>query len=297
MDGSSVLAPRTDALAARRAREIRAERQHVARRAVAYVLTTLLAVAFAVPFLWMVSSSLKTLSDMAQFPPSWIPHPFAWSNYPDAMAVVPFGQFFENSAIITFTAMVGQLLSCSLVAYGFARLRFKGSNFWFVVLLSTMMLPSQVTLIPQYILFRRLGWVDTYLPLIVPAYFASAFYVFLLRQFFLTIPRELDEAAIVDGAGRFAIYRRLILPLSKPILVAIVAFSFIGHWNDFFGPLIYLTSADKMTVAVGLLAFQGQNQNLMMAASVVALLPVIVVFFLGQRYFIEGITLTGMKEG
>lgn len=252
---------------------------------------------FAIPFLWMLSSSLKTLPDMAQFPPTWIPHPFAWTNYPDAMDVAPFGRFFVNSTIITFAAMLGEIISCSLVAYGFARLHFKGSTFWFVILLSTMMLPSQVTLIPQYILFRDLGWVNTYLPLVVPAYFGSAFYVFLLRQFFLTIPREIDEAAIVDGAGRFAIYSRLILPLSKPIMMAIIAFTFIARWNDFFGPLIYLTSEDKMTVAVGLLAFQEQNQNLMMAASVVALLPVIAVFFLCQRYFVEGITLTGMKEG
>ena len=278
----------------------RRARSQLIRKAVAYVLTTALAAAFATPFLWMVSSSLKAPEELSKLPPTWIPNPIVWSNYPEALKAAPFGQYFLNTLTITFAAMLGQLVSCSLVAYGFARLRFKGSSLWFVVLLSTMMLPSQVTLIPQYILFRELGWLNTFAPLIVPAYFGSAFYVFLLRQFFLTIPKELDEAAIVDGAGRFGIYWRIILPLSRPILTTIVAFSFIAHWNDFFGPLIYLTTPSKMTLAVGLLNFKNDAVtffHLLMAASVIVLLPVIVVFFFAQRYFVASITMTGMKEG
>lgn len=278
----------------------RRARQALARRGIAYLLTTLLAVAFATPFLWMLASSLKAPEDLAQFPPTLLPDPVVWQNYLDAWTAAPFARYFLNTAVITFGSMLGQLISCSLAAYGFARLRFKGSNFWFVVMLATLMLPSQVTLIPQYILFRELGWLNTYLPLIVPAYFGSAFYIFLLRQFFLTIPRELDEAAIVDGAGRFAIYRRIIMPLSAPILMTIVAFSFIANWNEFFGPLIYLTTPDMMTVAVGLLSFKNDTEtlfHLLMAASVIALLPVVVVFFFTQRYFVSSITMTGLKEG
>ncbi len=283
-----------------RTRQARRTRNRIVSRTLAYFFTTALAVMFATPFLWMVSSSLKSLQELAQYPPTLIPQQVVWQNYPDALKAAPFGKFFLNTITITGLAMLGQLVSCSLVAYGFARLRFKGSNALFVLLLSTMMLPSQVTLIPQYILFRELGWINTILPLVVPAYFGGAFYVFLMRQFFLTIPKELDEAAIVDGASRFGIYWRVILPLSRPILTTIVAFSFIAHWNDFFGPLIYLTSPDKMTVAVGLLSFKNDTQTLfqlLMAASTIALVPVIVVFFFAQRYFVSSITMTGMKEG
>lgn len=296
---SAVSTSALDVLLAR-TRQGRRVRNDVLRRVLAYLFTTALAVMFATPFLWMVSSSLKSLADLAKYPPVWLPDPIVWQNYPDALKAAPFGQYFLNTMTVTFAAMLGQLISCSLVAYGFARLRFKGSNFWFVILLSTMMLPTQVTLIPQYILFRELGWLNSFLPLIVPTYFGTPFYVFLLRQFFLTIPRELDEAAIVDGASRLGIFLQIILPLSRPILTTIIAFSFIAHWNDFFGPLIYLTDPGKMTVAVGLLTFRNDTEtlfHLLMAASVIALVPVIVVFFLAQRYFVSSITMTGMKEG
>ena len=283
-----------------RTRAARAARVELARRSLAYLLTTILAVMFATPFFWMVSSSLKSLSDLAEYPPRLLPSVFLWSNYPEALRAAPFGLYFLNTIKITALGMLGQIISGSLVAYGFARLRFKGSNFWFMVLLSTMMLPHQVTLIPQYLLFRELGWLNTIAPLVVPAYFGTPFYIFLLRQFFMTIPKELDEAAIVDGAGRFGIYWQIILPLSRPILTTIVAFSFIAHWNDFFGPLIYLTDPKSMTVAVGLLTFKNDTQTLfqlLMAASTIALIPVVIVFFLAQRYFVSSITMTGLKEG
>lgn len=300
MASSSAASTSTMDILFARTRQGRRARGRALRRVIAYVLTTALAVMFATPFLWMVSSSFKSLSDLAKYPPVWLPDPIVWKNYPDALSAAPFGQYFLNTMTVTFAAMLGQLISCSLVAYGFARLRFKGSNFWFVILLSTMMLPTQVTLIPQYILFREFGWLNSFLPLIVPAYFGTPFYVFLLRQFFLTIPKELDEAAIVDGATRLGIFLKIILPLSRPILTTIVAFSFIAHWNDFFGPLIYLTDPDKMTVAVGLLTFRNDTEtlfHLLMAASVIALVPVVVVFFFAQRYFVSSITMTGMREG
>lgn len=278
-------------------------RQQESRRRVArvfaYTFTTLMAVAFTFPFLWLVSTSLKSANELARFPPTLIPHPAIWENYSNALTSQPFDHYFANSIIYSVGAIIGHVLSATLVAYGFSRLEFPGRDAIFVLVLSTVMLPAQVTLIPQYILFRELGWLNTLLPLIVPTYFGGAFYIFLLRQFFLTIPRELDEAALMDGANRLDIYWRIILPLSRPILVTVVAFVFIGTWNDFFGPLIYLNTREKMTVALGLLQFRGEGaiMNLLMAASVVALAPIVVVFFFAQRYFIAGITLTGMKEG
>jgi multiple sugar transport system permease protein len=283
-----------------RNRVARHARNEFARRLFAYLFTTILALMFAMPFFWMVSSSLKSISDLAEYPPKLIPAVFVWSNYPEALRAAPFGIYFLNTIKITALGMLGQVFSGSLVAYGFARLRFKGSGFWFMVLLSTMMLPQQVTLIPQYLLFRELGWLNTIAPLVVPAYFGTPFYIFLLRQFFMTIPKELDEAAIVDGCGRFGIFWRIIIPLSRPILTTIVAFSFIAHWNDFFGPLIYLTDPKTMTVAVGLLTFKNDTQtlfHLLMAASTIALVPVVIVFFIAQRYFVSSITMTGLKEG
>ena len=197
--------------------------------------------------------------------------------------------------------MLGQLVSCSLVAYGFARIPFKGSKVLFTLVLSTMMLPPQVLLIPQYLLFKQLGWLDSLLPLVVPQWFGSAFYIFLLRQFFMTIPKELDEAALVDGANRLDIFWRILLPLCRPILITVFALSFVTHWNDFFGPLIYLNSQKNMVVATALRLFAMSGQALpiheLMAASVTSVIPVIVLFLFAQRAFVRGITMTGMKEG
>ncbi|TSB45103.1 carbohydrate ABC transporter permease [Alkalicoccobacillus porphyridii] len=254
---------------------------------------------FLVPFMWMVSTSLKDSSEIFQFPPQWIPNPVVWSNYIEAMTFAPFHRFFANSFIIATLSMIGEVFTGALVAYGFAKLEFKGRNVLFIVVLATMMLPGEVTMIPVFIMFSSIGWVDTFLPLIVPSYFGGgAFFIFMLRQFFLGIPNELEEAARMDGCNTFQIFYRIVLPLSKPALAVVAIFSFHGKWNDFLGPLIYLNSMENYTVQLGLAMFQGMFQtewSLLMAASIVALLPVLIIFFVFQKYFIEGIKLTGVK--
>ncbi|HZO89479.1 MAG TPA: carbohydrate ABC transporter permease [Chthonomonadaceae bacterium] len=224
---------------------------------------------------------------------------FRVENYRAAWTAAPFTQFLMNTLIITGLGILGQVLSASLVAFGFARLRWPGRNLLFLVVLATMMLPGEVTMIPTYLIFRRLGWIDTFLPLIVPSFLGGgAFSIFLFRQFFMTLPRELDEAARVDGCSSFAIYWHILMPLCKPILATLAVFSFVANWNDFLTPLIYLNSADKFTLAVGLRFFQGvynTEMQLLMAASTLVLLPVLLVFFLGQRYFVKSIVLTGIK--
>ena len=265
----------------------------------AYLLCTAGSIVFLLPFLWMVSTSLKGDSSVFVFPPQWIPKEFLWSNFKDAWTTLPFTQFLINTCTITLGAIIGAALSSTLVAYGFARIPFAGNRFWFVILISTMMLPSQVTMIPTFLIFKWLRWLDSFKPLIVPAFFGGgAFFVFLLRQFFMSIPTELDEAAYMDGCTKLGIYWRIILPLSKPALATVVVFSFIGNWNDFLGPLIYLNSETNYTLAIGLSLFQtwhSTSYQLLMAASLLVLLPVIIIFFFAQRYFIEGITLTGIK--
>ena len=254
---------------------------------------------FLLPFLWSLATSLKAEGDVFAFPPRWIPDPAVWRNYPDALTALPFDRYAINTLLLALGRIVGILLSCSLVAFAFARLRWKGRDVLFFVLLATLMIPPEVTLVPQYILFSKLGWVDTYLPLIVPAYFAdNAFFVFLLRQFFLTIPRDLDDAARIDGAGWFEIYRRIILPLSAPALTTVAILAFQNNWNAFLQPLIYLQNRDLYTVGLGLSLFQEQyytSWTLLMAASVAVMLPVLVVFFLLQRRFVQGVTFTGIK--
>jgi multiple sugar transport system permease protein len=288
-------------LSARRLAEVRRRRvMHVARVALAYIFTTVLAILFLFPFLWMASSSLKSPQELVRIPPTLVPEKWAWNNYIDSWKSQPFLIYFKNSLTITALNVLGRVISCSLVAFGFARVRFPGRDFLFVVLLATMMLPSQVTLIPQYLLFKRLNWINTIKPLTVPAFFGSAFHVFLLRQFFRNLPLELDEAAFMDGANRWSIYARIIMPLSKPILLTVLTFTFIGTWNDFFGPLLYLSTVDQMTIAVGLMYFRDQFGgpfHHLMAASVMAVLPIIIVFFIAQRYFVSSIIMTGLREG
>lgn len=276
-------------------------------KALAYVATTVLAVLFALPFLYMLSMSLQNPEQLTTYPPRWIPNPLVWNNYPSAMRYPgrPFIVFFKNSLIYTAVATLGTTLSSALVAYGFARLSFRGRDALFVLVLSTMMLPSQVTLIPRYVIFHRLEWIDSLRPLIVPPWFGSAFDIFLLRQFFLTIPRELDEAAILDGCDFFTIWWRIIMPLAKPAVVTVVAFSIVATWNDFMGPLIYLNSTSNLTASVGLSLFRQMagdtggivNYGHIMAASVTTLLPMIVLFLAAQRYFVSGIAMTGLREG
>ena len=270
---------------------------------IGYTLVTALGIVYAIPFLFMLSTSLKPPWDLDNIPPNWIPSQIMWENYPNSLLKETrfFPLFFRNTLVYVGLAVLGQILSCTLVAYGFARIAFKGNKFLFTLVLSTMMLPAQVLLIPQYLLFRELGWLNSLLPLVVPQYFGTAFYIFLLRQFFLTIPRELDEAALVDGANHFDIYWRILLPLCRPILITVFALSFVAHWNDFFGPLIYLNTRDKMVVATALRLFVVPALQLpiheLMAASVTTLMPVIGIFFFCQRAFVRGITMTGLKEG
>ncbi|MCL4509096.1 MAG: carbohydrate ABC transporter permease [Chloroflexi bacterium] len=252
-----------------------------------------------IPFFWMLSTSLKNEGAVFLYPPQWIPQPLQPQNYAQALTVLPFALFFRNTLITTLVPLVGALFSCSIVAYSFARLRWPGRDIWFLVVLATLMLPEQVTMIPRFILFRNLGWINTFYPLIVPPFFAiGAFNVFLLRQFFMTVSTETDDAAKIDGAGVFGIYWRILLPLSKPALAAVAVFIFKAHWDDFLGPLIYLHSQGMFTLALGLRAFQGEygtDWNLLMAASLVVMLPVLLLFFFLQRYFIQGIVFTGIK--
>jgi len=268
------------------------------KRIIIHTVLIVGAIFLMVPLAWMVSTSLKDLGAVFYFPPKWIPDPPRWGNYVEIFRVVPFGLYIRNTAMITIADVIGKVLSCSLVAFSFARLRWRGRDVLFLIMLSTMMLPHQVTLIPQFILYRELGWIDTFLPLILPNWFGGPFLTFLLRQFFMTIPLDLDDAARIDGASIFDIYWRIILPLSKPALAAVAIFMFNGSWNDFFGPLIYLHSQQKYTIALGLRSFQEQNYtewNLLMGASLIAMVPVLVIFFFAQKYFIQGIVFTGVK--
>lgn len=252
------------------------------------------------PLLWMISTSLKKEGQVFLIPIQWIPKPILWSNYPEALAFQPFWRYFSNSVYVTFLAVLGSVLTASLVAFAFARLRAPGKDLLFVILLSTLMLPGEVTLVPVYLLFRNLGWLDTYAPLIVPSWFGgSAFYIFLLRQFFLTLPTELDDAAKIDGANLFTIYWRILLPLARPALASVAIFAFFSHWNNFQGALIYLNTIDKYTIPVGLRLYlstiQNSHWNYLMAATVVSIIPPILLFFTSQRYFVEGAVLTGVK--
>ncbi|MBN1876393.1 MAG: carbohydrate ABC transporter permease [Anaerolineae bacterium] len=254
------------------------------------------------PFLWLVTSSLKTQLAVFRYPPQWIPIPPQFSNYVEAWTTKPFGVYLKNTFIILILNEIGILGSASLCAYGFARIEFPGKNFWFGVVLSTMMLPGVVLMIPTFVIFSRIHWVNTFYPLIVPAFFGGgAFNIFLLRQFFRTLPEELVDAARIDGCSELGIFWRIMLPLAKPALATVAVFTFMGSWNDYMGPLLYLSKdPNKYTVALGLAtfrnAFLGRTRwDLLMAASTMMILPIIVIFFLAQRYFIQGIAVSGLK--
>lgn len=253
-------------------------------------------VVMLLPFLWMLSTSLKTPAEVFTFPPIWIPSRLAWENYLTTVSVMPFGRFYLNSAIVTASVTALQLLVSSLAAFAFARLRFPGRNALFLLYLATLMIPFQVTMLPNFILIRYLGWYDTYQALILPPAF-SAFSTFLLRQYFLGIPLDLDEAARIDGATSFRIWRQVILPLSGPVLAALAIFIALGTWNDFLWPLVITNSIEMRTLPVGLSTFQGQYNvqwHLLMAGSVIAMLPMLVVYIVGQNWFVRGITLSGL---
>jgi ABC-type glycerol-3-phosphate transport system permease component len=262
-----------------------------------YALLIGLSILFIFPFIWMVSTSLKPQDEVFSYPPSFIPSSFQWENYRDGWTILPFNTFLRNSLIVTSANVVGNLISCSLVAYGFARLRAPGKNVLFILLLATIMIPREVTIVPRFILFSEVGLVNTLWPLILPAWFGFPFFIFLLRQFFMTIPRDLDDAARIDGAGHLRIFWDVILPLSKPALGTVAIFAFIGNWTNVLDPLIYIRSQDLFTLALGLNLFRGPaftQFNWLMAVSLITLLPVLVIFFVTQRTFVRGVTLTGM---
>lgn len=274
------------------------------QRVGSYGLLCLGAFLFLVPFVWMVSTALKEAGDVMKFPPEWIPQPVLWSNFVEAFTqeYAPFGIFFKNTLVISGASVFGQLLSASLVGFSFARLRWWGRDHLFLLVLATMMLPYQVTLVPVFVLMKNVGWIDTFWPLIVPFYLGGgAFYVFLFRQFMMTIPLELDDAAKMDGCNALRLYARIILPLSGPALATAAIFSFLAHWNDFIGPLIYLNSVSNYTLSLGLRILQGyggygiQRWNLLMAASLFVMMPVLLLFFFSQKYFIQGIVTYGVK--
>ncbi len=274
----------------------------VIARAIVYLLLLAGAALALVPFAWMISTSLKTEGSLFVYPPEWIPNPIRWRNYSEAWQVLPFGRFLFNTIFMTVLAMVAELFSVSIVAYGFARFRFPLRNTLFILLLSTMMLPNILTLVPTFVMWRELHRIDTFTPMTVGAWFAwGPSYIFLLRQFFLTVPREIEEAAIVDGANTFQVYRQIMLPLVKPALLAIGVLSFQGNWNNFQGPLIYLSTLEKYPMVLGLeffnetLSQEAPKWHYMMAMSTMMATPILVLFFLAQRYFIEGLTVGGVK--
>ena len=270
-------------------------------RAAVYVVLAAMAVAMMLPFYWLVRSSLadnrdvlRPIERLGDFVPTSV-HP---ENYPAVFEAMPLWRYLLNTTIITGSVVVGSVISSSLCAYAFAFCRVRYGRWLFYGVLATMMLPGVVTMIPAFILFRELGWIDSFKPLILPACCGTPFAIFLFRQFFLSLPRELIEAARIDGATGLQIYRSIVLPLSRPVIVTVAIFAFMGSWNDFMGPLIYLNSQRNWTLQLGLSSFMGEiaNQwNLLMAATVMVLLPVLVVFFILQRYFIRGIALTGLK--
>jgi ABC-type glycerol-3-phosphate transport system permease component len=267
---------------------------------VSYLILIVMSIVSIAPFLWMFTTSVKDQKEIFLFPPKWIPSVFKWHNYVEAWNAggLNFSLMFYNTMLIVIPVTIFTVLVSSMAAYAFARIEFSGRNFLFILLLASMMIPGAVTLIPQFILFRELTWLDSFLPLIVPGLFGNAFAIFLLRQFFLTIPGELEDAAMIDGCSRYRIWFQMFLPLSKPAVATLTVFTFQGVYNDFIGPLIYINSQDKFTVQLGLAVFNGVYQtryDLLMAASVFTLLPNIILFLFAQCYFIEGITMSGLK--
>lgn len=272
-------------------------------RILVYLIAVGSALMFVFPFAWTVGSSLKTSVDIMAYPPTLLPAKIQWQNYYTAWTTVEFGPYFRNSIYVTGLSLIGQTFSALIVAYGFARFRFPGREAAFALCLSTMILPPEVTIIPLFIIFKQIGWIDTLKPLWVPAFFGGgAFSIFLLRQFIMAIPFELDEAALIDGAGRMRILWDIILPNSGPALATVAVLGFIGHWNEFFGPLIFLNSKENFTIPLGLYSLKtyagdpGEpKDHLLMAGSVIATLPIVVLFFVAQKYFVQGIVTTGIK--
>lgn len=269
-------------------------------KVVAFLVLCAISAAILFPALWMLSTALKVDTQVYANPPIWIPNPLRWANFAEAWQLAPFARYAVNTILYAGAVVFGTVLSSSLAAYGFAKLRFPGRNFLFAVLLSTMMIPGMVTLIPQYILFSKLQWVGTYLPLVVPSFFAGAFFTFLLRQFFMSIPEELSEAARVDGAGELWIWWKVIIPLSTPALATVAIFTFEGAWDSYVGPLLYLNDERLYTLQVGLQFFRTASVvqwQYLMAAALLVMLPVVILFFMFQKYFVEGASISGGLKG
>ena len=266
---------------------------------ITYVFLVGVGLVILVPVAWMLSTALKADSEVFLFPPRWIPKELKWENFKKGMTFLPFVRYFSNTVYITLLNVTGQLLASPLIAYGFAKLRCRTRDALFILLLSTMMLPRHVTMVPLFIFYRKLGWIDTYWPLIIPSFAGAPYYIFLLRQFLRTIPQELSDAAKIDGCGYFGTFTRIFLPLSKPALATVAIFTFMWNWNDFMSPLIYISSDEKWTLTLGLSRFTGMYGmtawNQLMAVSLVVILPCILLFFFAQRLFIQGIVITGVK--
>lgn len=282
---------------------VRAARRRLVTKVITYTFLTVSGLMFAFPLFWTASSSLQTWQELRSYTPHLLPEVARWSNYADLFTMVPFARWMLNSLIIVLIAVPGALITSTLTAYAFARFDFAGKNVWFIVMLGTMMIPSQVTLIPQYILFFRLKMINTYVPLTIGSWLGGgAFTIFLLRQFIMSIPRDLDEAAIIDGAGPFRILWQVLVPLMTPALTTVAILQFMGHWNDFFGPFIYLNRIQLFTAAVGINFFKNAylettdpRDHLLMAGAATMTIPVLIVFASAQRYFVSGVVMTGLK--
>ncbi|MCL6547816.1 MAG: carbohydrate ABC transporter permease [Alicyclobacillus sp.] len=269
-----------------------------AKRTLVYVLLILLTAVFLLPFLWMLSSSFKGNQDIFVFPPSLLPKHWLWRNYPEALTYIPFARYLFNTLVISVASVIGTLVSTPPVAYAFSRIQWRGRNVLFGICLATIMLPFMVTMIPMYTLFRDLHWINTYWPLIVPAFFGTPLYIFLMRQFYMGLPKDISEAAYIDGAGEFRVFWQIVTPLTKPALISVALFTFLANWTDFLAPLIFLNDSNMFTLSLGLQQYQSTHftaWSYLMAACVVFTLPVVVLFFFLQRYFIEGISLSGVK--
>lgn len=280
--------------------ESRRRRENI-KKVVLFLLLAGCGLIFVVPFWWMISTSLKTPEEIIQFPPSFFPKVWHFQNYADTWHATKFTRYTLNTLMIASIGAFAHVVSNSFIAYGFAKIRFPGRSFLFSVVLGTMIIPGFVTLIPQYVLFAKIHWVGTYLPLIIPGFFGSAFQIFLLRQFYLGIPNDLIEAAKIDGANHFLIWRRIMIPLAKPAIMTIAIMTFTGAWNDFLGPVIYLNNEDHYTLQIALQAFKVSSEkaqwHYLMAGSVIVIVPVIALFFIFQRYFIEGMNISAGTKG
>ncbi len=281
------------------------KRQQIVGRMLLYLVAILASLLFMLPFAWTVFSSLKTPSELYQFPPSWLPATPRFYNYVEVFEVAPYGRWLLNSVFVSVVGTFGSVFSAAITGYSFARFRYPGRNLIFMLTLSTMMLPAEVTLIPLYLLFNKIKWLDTYLPLIVPSFFGGgAFLIFMMRQFFMTIPMDLDEAARIDGAGYLRIFWQILLPLCVPALATAAIITFIGDWNSFLFPYIILNTKEKFVIGIGIKYFQTvasnidsmePRENLLMAASIMMTAPIIFLFFTAQRYFVRGIVMSGIK--